>query len=153
MKPNIANILKKHGDSVPVDIVAIANELGVEVYGNDWTDSTAGMIKKVSQDRYAIYVNTRHPVVRQRFTVAHELAHFLLHKDHIGDGISEDALYRSGLQNWMEIEANQLAADLLMPMKHVLRYKKDPEYNTVQSIADVFRVSSDAMAIRLGIPN
>lgn len=60
----------------------------------------------------AIYVNKGHHVNRRRFTTAHEIAHFILHQDFIGDGIADDGLYRSKLSNAMEAQANKLAADI-----------------------------------------
>ena len=47
---------------------------------------------------YAIFVNKGDRYkTRQRFTIAHKIAHFILHREAIGDGIVDDALYRSGL--------------------------------------------------------
>lgn len=150
---NISTILQNHSDKLPINIVAIARDLEVEVYAATLHDATSGLIKKTEAGGYAIFVNDKHSTERKRFTIAHELAHFILHKEHIGDGIYDDALYRSGLQNWMEAEANKLAADLLMPTHHVKRLRDDSRFNTVKSIAKEFRVSEQAMAIRLGVPN
>ena len=146
-------IIERYKKNVPVQVIALAKELGVDVYGVDWNDSTSGMIKRKDDGSYAIYVNSKHRPWRQRFTVAHELAHYILHKDHIGDGISDDALYRSGLQNWIETEANKFAVDLLMPQEEVERKKRDPSCIDVKSMAEYFQVSKQAMAIRLGVPN
>lgn len=46
---------------------------------------------------YYIKVNGAHSPYRKRFTLAHEIAHHLLHRDQIGDGIEDNALYRSRL--------------------------------------------------------
>src|SRR3546814_4029407 len=46
---------------------------------------------------FAIYVNGSHPRVRRRFSIAHEIAHFALHRNLIGDGVTDDAMYRSNL--------------------------------------------------------
>jgi Zn-dependent peptidase ImmA (M78 family) len=67
-----------------------------------------------------IGVNSEHPKTRQRFTIAHEIGHLLLHGEeefHIDekaplalrDEVSSQAI------DPREIEANQFAAELLMP--------------------------------------
>lgn len=74
-------------------------------------------------EREAIVYNSAHAVVRQRFTFAHEIAHFLLHAKRGGkpqlfiDGymsFRRDATSSTGTDR-DEVEANQLAAALLMP--------------------------------------
>jgi Zn-dependent peptidase ImmA (M78 family) len=146
------DIIKKHQQQLPVDVIAIANEIGIKVYKVDWEENISGMIKKNENGDCAIYVNGRHVPQRQRFTIAHELAHYILHRPQIGDGIADDAMYRSGLSNHVEAEANALAADILMPRDKVNELWKDPN-SSLRSIAIKFDVSDQAMAIRLGVPN
>ena len=62
--------------------------------------------------------------MRRRFTIAHEIAHFLLHRDKIGDQLSDDAMYRSSLSSDDERAANRLAADILMPMGLIQDYMR-----------------------------
>src|SRR3546814_15171584 len=73
---------------------------------------------------FAIYVNGSHPRVRRRFSIAHEIAHFALHRNLIGDGVTDDAMYSSNLSSAVEVQANRLAADILMPW-HLIREAKD----------------------------
>ena len=54
--------------------------------------------------------------MRKRFTIAHEIAHFILHSDQLVRGDIEETLYRGGLSDRLETEANKLAADILMPL-------------------------------------
>ena len=97
---------------------------------------------------YAIVVNGGHPRVRQRYTIAHEIAHFELHKGQIGNGITENAMYRSvGVSDKQEREANLFAAEMLMP-EYAVRQAR-VKYNSLAEIADAFDVSKDAMSIRL----
>ena len=105
---------------------------------------------KTDVDKYAIYVNGLHHVNRKRFTVAHEIAHFLLHKDYIGDGILDDALYRSGLGSDIETEANALAAKILLPDS--LLAKEPLRKMSIRDLAEKFEVSEASMGIRLGEP-
>lgn len=144
-------IIRRHQNSAPVQMVPLANELGIQVYKVDsFPDGLSGMIRKEEDGGYAIYVNSTHHLNRRRFTMAHEIAHFLLHKDLIGDGIVDDALYRSGLGSTVEYEANQLAADILMPW-HLLN-SKEYEGLSVSELASVFEVSPASMGIRLKVP-
>jgi len=86
--------------------------------------------------------------------VAHEIAHYLLHRDQIGQGITDDALYRSSLSDSREAEANRLAADILMPRgaiaTAVAKIGAVERDELVAKMADEFGVSEIAMRIRLG---
>jgi Zn-dependent peptidase ImmA (M78 family) len=106
---------------------------------------------------YLIRVNRHEARERQRFTIAHELAHFLLHKsviDSSPDGIKDNVLYRSGEPERIEYEANRLAADIVMPMALVQKVLQE-EFDgvvteaTIESLAARFQVSKAAMEIRL----
>jgi Zn-dependent peptidase ImmA (M78 family) len=104
-----------------------------------------------------IGVNDRHATTRQRFTIAHEFAHFLLHA---GISAHYDRDYRvnyrsaesSQATNIEEIEANFFAASILMPKKFldadeaVLALDNDME---VHRLAERYDVSRHAMSLRL----
>ncbi|MDE0307292.1 MAG: ImmA/IrrE family metallo-endopeptidase [Albidovulum sp.] len=142
--------------SAPVQTVPIANCFGLEVYKskpNIWPDSLSGALRRNPEkpESFDIYVNGDHHVNRRRFTIAHEIAHFVLHRDLIGDGISDDALYRSGLSNRVEAQANALAADILMPW-HLIDPKIDNGITDIGELAKIFQVSKSAMSIRMGVP-
>jgi len=104
---------------------------------------------------FTIYVNAEDNPRRQRFTIAHEIAHYVLHRDLIGDGITDDALYRSPLGEWYERQANKMAADILMPPQ-LVRSLYAQGMTSVTKIAAEFDVSVEAMRIRLdelGLPS
>jgi Zn-dependent peptidase ImmA (M78 family) len=145
--------IRKHQKSAPVEVVPIAQALGLSVYRvTSWPDATSGMIARDAERGgacgFAIYVNAKHSEVRRRFTIAHEVAHFVLHRDLIGDGITEDALYRSGLSDAVEREANGLAAEILMP-KHLVRDAVMGGMRGLPELATKFNVSQQAMEFRL----
>ncbi len=151
-----AEIIRRHQKEPPVETIPIANDLGLRVYRTKpdvWPEDISGLIKKVPEDAesYVIYVNGDHPVKRRRFTIAHEIAHFILHKHQIGDGIVDDVLYRSGLSNHMEAQANEWAANILMPW-HLLDAELDKGIADIGELAGIFNVAKSAMAIRLGVP-
>ena len=149
-------VISRHQQDAPILIVPLARDLGFEVYRvKNWTDNLSGMIKRDKRggaSGYAIFVNADHSQTRRRFTIAHEVAHGLLHNHLIGDGIEEDALYRSGLSNAVEAQANRYAADLLMPWSLLNAYIARG-LKTVPKLAQRFLVSRSAMSIRLGIPD
>ncbi|SFV87690.1 Zn peptidase [hydrothermal vent metagenome] len=122
-------------------------------YIEDLGDEISGQIIKVqdSNDKFAISVSQSDNKQEQRFTAAHELSHFLLHKDKIGDGIVDSPLYRSTMSNKIEVEANKLAADILMPyVKIDLAIEEGAK--TLEDLARYFDVSVQAIKVRLGIP-
>ena len=140
----------------PVQTVPIAKRLGLKVYRskpNVWPSDLSGLLRKAPDDpkKFNIYVNGDHHVHRRRFTIAHEIAHFVLHRDLIGRGISDDALYRSGLNNSVEAQANRLAADILMPW-HLIDPYIENGISDIGVLADTFKVSKSAMSIRMGVP-
>lgn len=145
-------VVAVHHTSTPVRVVPIANSLGIEVYrASNWPYRLSGVIKRNADGLFDIYVNADHPGARRRFAIAHELAHCILHTAAIGNGIAEDALFRSSLPNSMEAEANRLAADILMPW-HLLDPIIASGTTDIRRLAQEFNVSNSAMSIRLGVP-
>jgi Zn-dependent peptidase ImmA (M78 family) len=140
----------------PVDVVGIAKTLGINVWelhtlpsnisGKIWMDQENGGISG-----FSIGVNATESYVRRRFTVAHELAHFILHRNLITNGLVEDTLYRGGLSSREETQANSLAADILMPFG-LIRKMTNQGVVDPDELAEKFNVSKVAMRIRLGIP-
>lgn len=135
----------------PVDIVGLCESFGLIVWRSELPEGISGMIRREGEV-YAIYSNKKEPAVRRRFTYAHELAHYFLHEADIGDGISENVLFRSHLTNDKEIAANQIAAEILMPMDTLNQVAETRKYD-VRELADKFGVSHSAMLLRLGIPS
>lgn len=149
----IRAIIERYQQSVPVDLRGLARELGVPIKAATLPPGISGEIRP-SDNGYVVRVSRHDSNGRQRFTVAHELAHFILHRPLIGQGITDDALYRSNQSDSVEAEANRLAADILMPAYQVeeraaLARKLGVE-NLKESLAETFEVSPAAMSIRLG---
>lgn len=147
-------LISEHQKNDPVQVDLIADKLGIKVYrAIRFPDTLSGVIRRNPDepDTYAIYVNGKHGENRQRFTIAHEIGHFVLHRELIGDGIADDVLYRSGISNRAEAQANRFAANLLMPW-HLLDPLLAEGIVSVPELANRFQVSDSAMAIRLGVP-
>lgn len=149
-------------DSAPVDVHWIAKKLGLQVIYNDLGENVSGLL--VSRDNVAaICVRESDPLVRQRFTIAHEIGHFSLRHQfepgehvHVDEGwkVTPRSSNRSVGFDAKEVEANQFAAALLMPSK-LLRQRTARfaggqfDDSHVSELAREFRVSEQAMAIRL----
>ena len=149
-------VISRYQNQSPVPIVKMAREMGVEVYkSGGWPGHISGLIrtdqKHGGESGYAIYTNANHSERRRRFTIAHELAHYIWHRHLIGDGITDDALYRSRLGGEIEREANRFAAKLLMPWNLIIE-SIEQGIITVEDLAEKFDVSKSAMSIRLEVP-
>ena len=149
-------ILDRYLSDYPVKLGLIARDLGVSIKVASMRTGVSGQISNEG-GRYIIRVNRNEARERQRFTIGHELAHFLLHRDIIDsspEGITDNVLYRSGAPERIEFEANRLAADLVMPMD-LVEQKLEDDFNgvvteaTIESLAASFQVSKAAMEIRL----
>lgn len=65
---------------------------------------------RLGDDGAVIYVNESQPVVRQRFSIAHEYGHYLLHHRAVLDGEA------GATATVRELEADRFAALLLVPL-------------------------------------
>ena len=87
---------------------------------------------------------------RLRFTFAHELAHWLIHKElYAGEGIAAASAIKTSLEvnPAVERQADVLATFLLMPKGQVKRafYANHDAVNPAVSLAGLFNVSKEAM--------
>ena len=96
---------------------------------------------------WMMFVNLLHPEVRQRYTLGHELGHYLNHRDSVKS--FEDTIYfRNKQKSSMEYMADQFAARLLMPENDVNELVKSG-VKTVKEMSLKFGVSLEAMKYRL----
>src|ERR1700686_163474 len=109
----------------PIPVEELAHALNIDVRFSETSDDVSGALIR-NADSAVIAVNSAKHENRQRFTIAHELGHFLLHRGtklhfdedfriHYRDGISSEATKGE------EIEANGFAAALLMPERILMR--------------------------------
>ena len=151
-------ILRRMGPDVPVDVEAIADEQGVTVVQQDLEDSVSGMLV-IKDGRGIIGVNQNHHPNRRRFTMGHELGHYLLHGKKAkvfvdaSPVVFRDQASSDGMQS-QEIAANSFAAELLMPEDAVRKYVEDKLVDvyddaTIRRLAARFGVSVQAITIRL----
>lgn len=142
----------------PVPVEGIAKLVGAKIVYNNFQNEISGLLLRRNKS-IVIGVASEQSPTRQRFTIAHELGHLLLHD---GEELHVDADFRVNLRsdasskadNITEIEANAFAADLLMPTnflrKEVARLQIDVENSElIDQLAAKYGVSAQAMTFRL----
>jgi Zn-dependent peptidase ImmA (M78 family) len=152
------DVIRRCTKSAPVDIVGLAESLGLRVLGIRLPENVSGKLLRTPAG-YEIHFNRDHGSNRIRFTVAHETAHYILHRDKIESEVVDDEWYRSTLfaGTKFETQANSYAAELLMPRELVVaRYERHAsngldDRQITETMAREFEVSKDAMAIRLKV--
>ncbi|MEG8045256.1 ImmA/IrrE family metallo-endopeptidase [Sphingomonas aerolata] len=147
-------ILESFSSDIPVKVGALAEALGLKVMIATLPMNISGLIQPETDGHFVIKVNRFESKERQRFTIAHEIAHYLIHRDKIDAGVVDSVLYRSKLSSRTEAEADRLAADIVMPRQAVAGAVRKQGGNrseqVVQDLATAFGVSKQAMAIRVG---
>lgn len=154
-------LLESCGEKLPVPIESLANEVGIQIRREALEQKVSGMLV-IKENQPIIVVNQAHPLHRQRFTIAHELGHYHLHRTQAQVFFDESLLFFRDEQSsqgvkYQEIEANTFAAELLMPEKY-LRQKllqepldalDDFDDSALDILAKELEVSCQALMIRL----
>jgi len=155
-------LLADHGVvGPPVDPELLAVAEGIVVVRRRFENADVSGILFRDGDHHVIGVNSAHPLVRQRFTIAHELGHRALHP---GRELILDVPVRVNLRDKTssmasdleEIEANAFAATLLMPSQMIRDQlnqlpparRREPD-TTAIALARIFKVSTPALNFRL----
>lgn len=145
-------ILAEFGITEPeeIDIEAIAQYFGATVIPRRLQGSAARIIG--IGDRAFITVDSGSPRARQRFSVAHELGHWMIDRGQLsGFDCNERNLVTGWSIDSPERRANRFAADLLMPSPIFSPLAKNREitFETVRHLCERFETSLTATAIRL----
>ena len=143
----------------PVPVERIARHLRAEIRYSPFDGQLAGMLIRREDRPAVIGVNSAHHLNRQRFTIAHECGHLLLHggkivhidrtfrvnvnrrDEHSGQAVDPD-----------EIEANRFAAELLMPhdmiLDDIIEFDIE-EDEGLEALAAKYQVSVQALTYRI----
>lgn len=152
-------ILKKTDQNEPpIELEKIAEKLNLKVGPADLGEEVSGVIF-IKNKKGKIGYNPSDIRERIRFTIAHEIGHFVLHKEKmemfidktyyaLRDKNSSKGEYK------MEREANAFAAALLMPRSLLIREIKETNFDlaeedSLNKLARKFGVSTQAMSFRL----
>lgn len=155
------NLLK-----IPIDVEKLAEKLKLKVIRHRFEGDVSGVLT-IKNGKGTIGVNRKHSPVRIRFTIAHEIGHYLLNHQRTGELFVDKntnefvaTMFRNADSATGDIqqerEANAFAAALLMPSilikKEIKRYSfdmTDEKDTDLDRLSSDFKVSSQAMAIRL----
>lgn len=151
-------LLSDHGVTrPPVPVEDMARKAGCRIVPAALHDVSGILVR--SPGGPTIGVNDKQPLVRRRFTVAHELGHLLLHQ---GQEVTYDHSFRVNLRSdessegrdVEEIEANFFAARLLMPEAFLHADQRTSSIDmeddaAVATLAKDYKVSQQAMTLRL----
>jgi len=114
-------ILEKfHITAPPIDVFAIANQLGFPVKGVSMEAEEVTSFTDFNGKR--IFINIEDDKFRQTFAVARELGHLILHLEIISKNpqiyklFMKSSVMDGGIET-VEAEANEFAANLLVPTK------------------------------------
>jgi Zn-dependent peptidase ImmA (M78 family) len=157
-------LTKNHVRAAPVPVEDIVRSLGVAVRKEPAPDDLSGfLVRDLKRRRAVIGVNKHHPATRQRFTIGHELGHFLLHEgeqvhvDRANVGFQVKLRHRLSGDgtDTEEKEANLFAAELLMPARllehdlaHIHGFSLLDE-DVINELSKKYKVSCQALTFRL----
>lgn len=151
ISPEDKSVVRKYFGEIPVKLGGLAKELGIVVKRSSTIPRhVSGKITRLPTGVYEIKINKYESRERQRFTLAHELAHFLLHRneiDRLGE-IADNVLYRSGASETIEYEANRLAAQIIIP-EEAISERQQAICKNVDQLAKEFGVSKTVMEVRM----
>lgn len=150
-------------NTLPISVDKIAKSLGAQLRYSPLDSELSGMIY-IKDGVPIIGVNALHHPNRQRFTIAHEIAHLCLHRDHITNAVhvdkgfavpvlKRDAASATGTER-LEIEANQFAAALLIPRRMLDQLLAEARIDiesegALEQFAKKFKVSKAMLEFRI----
>lgn len=159
---NLANETLKESkiSIIPVPVTEIAKYYGFSVFEGEMEKGESGLIlisdKKLDRfnNNKIIMINRNEVEVRKRFTIAHEIGHYLLN-----DKPQKCYAHReTGKRDFEEVMADSFASHLLMPEKPLKEYILKLRYDSweyfqsdtlIYAISRHFLVSKDAARVRL----
>lgn len=144
----------------PIDVERLAKQEGLRVVEEQLESEISGMLYREG-GHAVILINQNDAPVRKRFSVAHELGHYHLHAS-LSVFVDRRVRFRDSNSSQgtikEEIEANNFAAELLMPETFVLQEavrlrgrRRLPlsDEELIEELASIFQVSRQAMEVRL----
>lgn len=135
---------------IPVNIENIAERIGIAIVLIPGINSKLGMDGFLSNDLKCLYLdkdlykdeeNRYEP--RIRFTIAHELGHYYLHREQIDSlefkTLEEWIKFRMTLPpettGWFEYQANEFAGCLLVPLDSLIEHTRNARSSVLKSLS------------------
>jgi Zn-dependent peptidase ImmA (M78 family) len=145
--------LRRFGLDSRERLAEIAEAIGIEVLYRPAESFDGALLRIRDAQRGYIVINSRiREESRRRFTLAHEIGHFVLP----GQQEVSAPCKQQKIENWEEdlyrpeLEANRFAAEILMPRGIVAEFcQSEPSLESIRSIAQLCGTSLTASAVRL----
>jgi Zn-dependent peptidase ImmA (M78 family) len=145
--------------NLPIKIEELAKLRGLKVMPYPLGDDVSGLLS-IKDGIGTIGYNQNEPKVRRRFTIAHELGHYELHKEKSDLFVDKQFIYRSQnsgntpANQTMEQEANYFASAILIPTNQLRKAIENANMDlateeATKELAKIFEVSTTAMFIRI----
>lgn len=148
VKSQVKKVLaENYIDTPPVNARELAENYGLTVKFARFPDNYKTVCGFIDFDNAVMYVNEADSAYRQNFTIAHELGHWLLHRENRDE---YKVLMRrpiGGETDDREKEANVFAAELLVPKEMLKKYTK--EGLSSFQLSEIFMVSESVINYRL----
>ena len=152
----------------PLHVVDLLQKIGFDLFRADFknpkqsgllvVDSSLPEKKPIFKRDRAVFVNRNDSVAHQRFTIAHEIAHYIFDFDEAKDPTYQKAYITTETDDFAESRASRFAAELLMPRKdfeerfeQMKREQQDSFSlsNTITNLCNYFGVPATAVELRL----
>lgn len=154
----LAEFIALQYDEKVTPLEKIVNEEGLQVFFDNYEKGTFDGMTIYENENFYIHINidngNRIDSARGRFTLAHELGHYIIDSHRIGlmSGLLEPHHSKTNQKQFYEIEreADYFASCLLMPEE---RFKKDIfrkkfNFELISSLSKEYNVSITAFAFR-----
>jgi len=139
--------------ALPIDPVAIARKLGIEVLSDDELPAeVAGVLRKGAGFKDPeIHLNATDPRARRRFTCAHALGHYsrnieMRRQREAWEFVEGRNFFTAPIGDAEEAYATEFAAELLVPW---MALREFADTSSVAALAGTFHVPGDVMGFRL----
>ena len=129
----------------PLNIKTLTEKMGLKLYYEDLGSNISGKIEN-KNGQWIITINKKQHGNRQRYTIAHELAHYCLHRNY-EKSFTDEVFFRGKTLDKYEYQANDFASKLLMPEDLFAKAIKEGK-NSIEDLSNMFGVSSIALRIR-----
>ena len=158
-KKIIKSYLQKsfENETYDIDVEDLASAISLKIQTDDFSETTkypegtlGSLHYEKSEGKYICTVKKGITPTKKKFTIAHEIAHYILHRYEIAEqGIIEDAYLRNpNFDTELEIEANELALDIILPLGFLIPLLKE---HTIESLTKLFNVNKTDIINRLGL--
>ena len=134
-------------EKLPIDLERLLNHLNIQLEYKSLDDGISGELYRKENGSWKIVVNSNQTDARKRFTIAHEQGHYVLHRSE-SDVFADEIFFRSGEKDLSEYQADNFAAELLMP-KELFTRALNENGCTIESLSQRFGVSYVATRVRL----